>query len=133
MAFDVDSFARTAAGVRTDDLGDLAAACARRPLSAEGLRCLRYMHDVESHTVCCLSDLLMTSSSPRPADHDLPDHLGAGRRWAPVAGRRAPLAGRRTPVAGRRAPDAGGWSPGAGGRSPGVRAALGDVRASAAR
>lgn len=66
MAFDVDSFARTAAGVRTDDLGDLTTAFARRPLSDEGLRCLRYMHDVESHTVCYLRDLLMTSSHRDP-------------------------------------------------------------------
>jgi hypothetical protein len=66
MAFDVDSFARTAAPVRTDDLGDLAARFARRPLSDEGLRCLRYMHDVESHTVCYLRDLLLTPSHRDP-------------------------------------------------------------------
>ncbi|MDT3445695.1 MULTISPECIES: hypothetical protein [unclassified Pseudofrankia] len=66
MAFDVDSFARTAGPVRTDDLGDLASEFARRRLSDDGLRCLRYMHDVESHTVCYLRDLLMTSSHRDP-------------------------------------------------------------------
>jgi hypothetical protein len=32
-----------------------------RPQSAAGQRCLRYMHDVEFHTVCYLRDLLVTS------------------------------------------------------------------------
>ena len=26
-----------------------------RPLSSDGLRCLRYMHDIEHHTVCYLA------------------------------------------------------------------------------
>jgi hypothetical protein len=37
-----------------------------RPLSPAGLRCLRYMHDVEFHTVCYLRDLLMTSAHRDP-------------------------------------------------------------------
>lgn len=31
-----------------------------QPLSLEGVRCLRYMHDVEYHTICYLRDLLVT-------------------------------------------------------------------------
>ena len=38
-----------------------------RPLDADTLRCLRYMHDVESHTVCYLRDLLVTRAHADPA------------------------------------------------------------------
>src|ERR1700683_3203607 len=31
-----------------------------RPLDPLSLRCIRYMHDVEFHTVCYLRDLLLT-------------------------------------------------------------------------
>jgi hypothetical protein len=64
MSFDVDAYAASASPVRTDDL-DLAA-FRRTPLSPEVLRCLRYMHDVESHTVCYLRDLLLTPSHRDP-------------------------------------------------------------------
>ena len=37
-----------------------------RPLSAEALRCLRYMHDVENHTVCYLRDVLVTRAHRDP-------------------------------------------------------------------
>lgn len=64
MAFDVDKYARTAAPVRWDDIdfrgfGD-------QPLSTGSLRVLRYMCDVESHTVCYLRDLLVTPSHADP-------------------------------------------------------------------
>jgi hypothetical protein len=36
------------------------------PLSAEGLACLRYMHDIEHHTVCYLRDLLLTPAHRDP-------------------------------------------------------------------
>ncbi|MHB8220155.1 MAG: ferritin-like domain-containing protein [Acidimicrobiales bacterium] len=36
------------------------------PLSPEGLRCLRYMHDIEHHTVCYLRDLLLTPAHRDP-------------------------------------------------------------------
>ena len=36
------------------------------PLDEETLRCLRYMHDVEHHTVCYLRDLLVTSAHADP-------------------------------------------------------------------
>jgi hypothetical protein len=47
-----------------DDL-DLAA-FASRPLDHNSLRCLRYMHDVEYHTVCYLRDLLLTPAHSDP-------------------------------------------------------------------
>ena len=37
-----------------------------RPLSPEALRCLRYMHDVENHTVCYLRDVLVTRAHRDP-------------------------------------------------------------------
>ncbi|MEY2433877.1 MAG: hypothetical protein QOC92_3602 [Acidimicrobiaceae bacterium] len=40
---------------------------AHHRLSDEALRCLRYMHDVENHTVCYLRDLLVTSAHKDPA------------------------------------------------------------------
>ncbi len=37
------------------------------PLPPDALRCLRYMHDVEHHTVCYLRDLLLTPAHQDPA------------------------------------------------------------------
>jgi hypothetical protein len=64
MSFSVEQYARTAAPVRWDDI-DLSA-FADRPLSQATLRVLRYMCDVESHTVCYLRDLLVTPSHTDP-------------------------------------------------------------------
>jgi hypothetical protein len=64
MAFCMEDYARSAAPVRTDDLDF--AAFGTRPLSAAGLRCIRYMCDVENHTVCYLRDLLVTPSHTDP-------------------------------------------------------------------
>jgi hypothetical protein len=38
----------------------------RDPLPDDALRCLRYMHDVEHHTVCYLRDLLVTRAHDDP-------------------------------------------------------------------
>ena len=38
----------------------------RDPLDESTLRCLRYMHDVEHHTICYLRDVLVTSSHQDP-------------------------------------------------------------------
>lgn len=62
--FDIDEYQRLAAPVSLDGI-DFAAFRAR-PLSPDVLRCLRYMHDVESHTVCYLRDLLVTPSHADP-------------------------------------------------------------------
>jgi hypothetical protein len=45
------------------DLGGFA----RDPLPDDALRCLRYMHDVENHTVCYLRDLLLTAAHKDPS------------------------------------------------------------------
>ena len=51
----------------TDDRLDLTGidfdAFVERPLDAESLRCLRYRHDVEHHTVCYLRDVLAVGRS----------------------------------------------------------------------
>jgi hypothetical protein len=46
-------------GIDFDDFRD-------RPLTPEALRSLRYMHDVEHHTVCYLRDLLLTPAHQDP-------------------------------------------------------------------
>jgi hypothetical protein len=58
----VDRYVARARRLDLDGL-DLATA---GPLSEPVLRCLRYMHDVESHTVCYLRDLLLTSAHRDP-------------------------------------------------------------------
>ena len=62
--FDIDSYAAQVAPVSLDGIDF--AAFRTRPLSEEALRCIRYMHDVESHTVCYLRDLLVTPSHRDP-------------------------------------------------------------------
>ena len=47
-------------GIDFDDFRD-------QPLPADALRSLRYMHDVEHHTVCYLRDLLLTPAHQDPA------------------------------------------------------------------
>ena len=64
MRVDVDQLARRSRRVEVDDL-DLDA-FTERPLEAGALRCLRYMHDVEHHTVCYLRDLLLTEAHRDP-------------------------------------------------------------------
>jgi hypothetical protein len=58
-------FARTSRPVDVDDL-DLEHAFVASPLAPATLRCLRYMSDIESHTVCYLRDLLLTESHRDP-------------------------------------------------------------------
>ena len=64
MAFELAEYVRRVAPVEGDDLDY--AAFSRQPLPAGALRCLRYMHDVESHTVCYLRDLLVTQAHRDP-------------------------------------------------------------------
>jgi len=65
MAFDVDTLVRHGGRLEYDDL-DLVASFRDRPLDADALRCLRYMHDIESHTVCYLRDVLVTRAHRDP-------------------------------------------------------------------
>ncbi|WP_423919534.1 ferritin-like domain-containing protein [Frigoribacterium sp. 2-23] len=60
MAFDIDKYAASSERVTWDDL-DLEH-FKKNPLSPESLRTLRYMADVEYHTVCYTRDLLTTPS-----------------------------------------------------------------------
>jgi hypothetical protein len=57
MEFDIETYKRRADRLRWDDL-DLDRFATDR-LDSGALRCLRFMHDVEYHTVCYLRDLLV--------------------------------------------------------------------------
>jgi rubrerythrin len=64
MRTTIDSYKGRAArlnleGIEFDDFKD-------QPLPSEALRTLRYMHDVEHHTVCYLRDLLLTPAHRDP-------------------------------------------------------------------
>jgi hypothetical protein len=64
MGTSVATLAQRSGRLDTDgvDFGAFAA----RPLDPATLRCLRYMHDVEHHTMCYLRDLLVTSAHADP-------------------------------------------------------------------
>jgi hypothetical protein len=64
MSTDIDRWAERTARLDLDGIDF--AAFADRPLSPEVRRSLRYMHDVEYHTVCYLRDLLVTSAHADP-------------------------------------------------------------------
>lgn len=65
MSFDVAEYTRLVAKLEYEDLDF--EAFRHRPLSPGALRCLRYMHDVEQHTVCYLRDLLVTRAHRDPS------------------------------------------------------------------
>ena len=68
--FDLDDLKKNTARL---DVSDIAfEAFAEQRLSAGALRCLRYMHDVEYHTVCYLRDLLVTKAHQ---DHEIASFL----------------------------------------------------------
>src|SRR5579875_1791674 len=75
MAFDIDTFAGTSTKMRWDDL-DLDA-FRRDPLPERTLRTLRYMCDVEYHTVCYLRDMLVT---PSHTDGEVSTFMTMGNR-----------------------------------------------------
>jgi hypothetical protein len=64
MSFDATTYQRCSARLQTDDIDF--DAFRDRPLHPDALRCLRYMHDVESHTVCYLRDVLVTRAHRDP-------------------------------------------------------------------
>ncbi|HTN78062.1 MAG TPA: hypothetical protein VMK16_00195 [Acidimicrobiales bacterium] len=70
MRFDIDSYKRRSAPVSLDgvDFSEFE----RDPLDADSLRCIRYMHDIEHHTICYLRDLLVT---PAHRDHEMTTFL----------------------------------------------------------
>ena len=64
MQLDIETYKRHAGRVSVQDIDF--DAFRTRPLDLASLRCLRYMHDVEHHTVCYLRDLLVTSAHRDP-------------------------------------------------------------------
>ena len=65
MDFNLETYKRRTGRLEWADL-DVAHAFRRQPLDADTLRCLRYMHDVEFHTVCYLRDLLLSPAHDDP-------------------------------------------------------------------
>ena len=64
VAFDINEFKNNSLRVKYDDVNY--DAFRSRPLTPAALRTLRYMSDVESHTICYLRDLLVTPSHKDP-------------------------------------------------------------------
>jgi hypothetical protein len=64
MSFDLDTYRSLSAKLETDDIDF--SSFREQPLSPDALRCLRYMHDVENHTVCYLRDILVTRAHKDP-------------------------------------------------------------------
>jgi hypothetical protein len=64
MSFDMTTYQRLSEKLETKDIDF--DAFRQRPLNPEALRCLRYMHDVENHTVCYLRDVLVTRAHRDP-------------------------------------------------------------------
>jgi hypothetical protein len=65
MQLTIDKYTQMVAPLDVRDL-DLANAFHTHRLDADVLRCLRYMHDIELHTICYLRDLLVTSAHRDP-------------------------------------------------------------------
>ncbi len=64
MSFDIATYNRLSEKLDVEDIDF--DSFRERPLPSEALRCLRYMHDVESHTVCYLRDVLVTRAHRDP-------------------------------------------------------------------
>lgn len=64
MAFNLDLYKERSARLRWEDLDFTEFRSS--PLDQDVLRCIRYMHDVEFHTVCYLRDLLLTPAHADP-------------------------------------------------------------------
>ncbi len=65
MQLTIDKYTKMVAPLDVRDL-DLPNAFHTQRLDADVLRCLRYMHDIELHTICYLRDLLVTSAHRDP-------------------------------------------------------------------
>jgi hypothetical protein len=64
VSTDTDTLIRRSARLEVDDIDF--SAFADRPLDPQSLRCLRYMHDIENHTMCYLRDVLVTRAHRDP-------------------------------------------------------------------
>ncbi|MEY2416384.1 MAG: hypothetical protein QOH53_1718 [Ilumatobacteraceae bacterium] len=65
MQLTIEKYTQMVAPLEVRDL-DLANAFCTHRLGVDVLRCLRYMHDIELHTICYLRDLLVTSAHRDP-------------------------------------------------------------------
>jgi hypothetical protein len=65
MPLTIEKYTQLVAPLDVRDL-DLANAFHTHRLDGDVLRCLRYMHDIELHTICYLRDLLVTSAHRDP-------------------------------------------------------------------
>ena len=65
MQLTIERYTEMVAPLDVRDL-DLANAFRTQRLDEDVLRCLRYMHDIEMHTICYLRDLLVTSAHRDP-------------------------------------------------------------------
>jgi hypothetical protein len=64
VAFDLDTYKRISGQLAVDDIDF--DAFRDQPLAPAHLRCVRYMHDVETHTACYLRNLLNTRAHHDP-------------------------------------------------------------------
>jgi hypothetical protein len=64
MSFDIDTYQKLSEKLEVEDIDF--DSFRDHPLDPEALRCLRYMHDVENHTVCYLRDVLVTRAHRDP-------------------------------------------------------------------
>jgi len=64
VTIDTETLTRRSARIELDGIDF--AAFGERPLDTDTLRCLRYMHDVENHTMCYLRDVLVTRAHRDP-------------------------------------------------------------------
>jgi hypothetical protein len=64
MNIDIETYKRHAGRVSLEGIDF--ASFRDHPLDADTLRCLRYMHDIEYHTVCYLRDVLVTAAHRDP-------------------------------------------------------------------
>ena len=97
MSFDIDTYQRLSQKL---EIGDIDFETFRSlPLQPDVLRCLRYMHDVENHTVCYLRDVLVTRAHRDP-EVRRSSHCGTTRSSGTVR----PLPGYWPPMTSRPAP-----------------------------
>jgi hypothetical protein len=64
MSFEIDTYREISGKLEVTDIDF--SAFKDRPLDPDALRCLRYMHDIENHTVCYLRDILVTRAHRDP-------------------------------------------------------------------
>jgi hypothetical protein len=64
MSFDIDTYREISGKLEVADIDF--DAFRDQPLDPDALRCLRYMHDIENHTVCYLRDILVTRAHRDP-------------------------------------------------------------------